>query len=70
MHQMATHLLAEMPVLASEHVGVTDLLQPKTVGEVGRETRWERLSDAHPVVLVEAESEGHAAVPRPTNAAH
>lgn len=70
---MATHLLAEMPVLASErthHVGITDLLQPETVGEVGREGRRERLGDAHPVVLVEAEGEGHTTVPRPADAAH
>jgi hypothetical protein len=73
MHQMAANLLAEMPVLVPErahHVGVADLLQPKTVSEVGRDGRREWLGYADSVVLVEAEGEGDATVPRATNAAH
>jgi hypothetical protein len=73
MHQMATHLLAEMPVLVSErahHVGVADLLQPKTVSEVGREGLREWLGNTDSVVLVEAKGEGDATVPRTTNATH
>lgn len=73
MHQMATDLLAEMPVLSSKrahHVGVTDLLQPKTVGKVGKEGCWELLGNADLVVLVEAKGEGDTTVSRCTNAAH
>ena len=68
MEQVAAHLLGEMPVLASErahHVGVADVLQPETVGEVGRDRRRQRLPEADPIVLVEAEGEGDAVVPRP-----
>jgi hypothetical protein len=74
MHQMATNnLLGEAPVLASErahHVGcVADVLEPETVGKVGREGGREPLSDADLVVVVEAEGEGDSAVPRPAEAA-
>ena len=71
MKQVATNLLCEMPVLASErahHVGVIHILQSETVGEVGRERGWKRLGEADPIVLVKTEGEGDAAVPRPTEA--
>jgi len=73
MNQMATDLLAEMPVLVSKrahHVGVADLLQPKTVSKVGREGRRERLGHADSVILVETKGEGDATGAHTTNAAH
>lgn len=74
MHQMATNnLLGEVPILASKRahrVGcVADVLEPKTVGKVGRERSRARLGDADLVVLVKTEGQGDAAVPRPSEAA-
>lgn len=70
MHQMATNnLLSEVPILATkraQHVGcVADVLEPETVGEVGRERSWDGLGDADLVILVKAEGQGDATVPRP-----
>lgn len=37
------------------------------MGEVGWESSWKRISDADPIILVETEGEGDAAVPRSTD---